>query len=370
MLWGLLVVVFQVLESAKVIPTHVFQYQQPLYPWLYPMNASVPAEKSNSTVPRAGFHLLIPEDPTAQISTYLIVFGSVWCGLHILAVCYVGRQWRLRQWDLEKKWVNHSCSVWVSPVLEHQVEELREKMRKHGDVADVIHWTPEKARESLKNSRGEEGGQDERGLVWEKVPKSPQKEGRQLSNWKLSALLTDPEPGDSKSQKPADVKTVFSVEDWNDFKTHFSLVKGNERIDVSNLKESDFIEAGGGHFVPVDLGGNYRGTYPFAVVRFRNKSKRNPKQGASKDKNEEGASQAVRKYRKEQLLPLSNLHEDSFIEITGDGYFKPVKMQCEHLNMSLAALALQPTYRRGYAFQARNLLVQGQSTNRIADSQA
>ena len=453
MLWGLLVVVFQVLESAKVIPTHVYDYQQPLYPWLYPINASVPAEKSNSTVPRAGFHLLIPEDPTAQISTYLIVFGSVWCGLHILAVCYVGGQWRLRQWDLEKKWVNHSCSVWVSPVLEHQVEELREKMRKHGDVADVIHWTPEKARESLKNSRGAEGGQDEPGLVWEKVPKPPQKEGRQLSNWKLSerlsALLTDPEPGDSKSQKPADVKTVFSVEGWNDFKTHFSLVKGNERIDVSNLKESDFIEAGDGYFVPVlhDFVGNYRGTYPFAVVRFRSKSKRNSKQGASKDKNEEGASQAVRKYRKEQLLPpsgrhwikvdkepeegtkldsdelkmllaksgpserqeisdephqnlqnsgpehvmsqqktsrdltkehltkeqqyaISNLKEDSFIEVTGDGYFKPVKMQCEHLSMSLAALALQPTYRRGYAFQARNLLVQGQSTNRIADSQA
>ena len=31
MLWGLLVVVFQVLESAKVIPTHVYDYQQPLY---------------------------------------------------------------------------------------------------------------------------------------------------------------------------------------------------------------------------------------------------------------------------------------------------------------------------------------------------
>ena len=253
----------------------------------------------------------------------------------------------------------------------------------------------------------------------------------------MSALLTDPEAGDSKSQKPADVKTVFSVEDWNDFKTHFSLVKGNERIDVSNLKESDFIEAGDGYFVPVlhDFVGNYRGTYPFAVVRFRSKSKRNSKQGASKDKNEEGASQAVRKYRKEQLLPpsgrhwikvdkepekgtkldsdelkmllaksdsdephqnlqnsgpehvmsrqktsrdltkehweqceISNLKEDSFIEVTGGGYFKPVKMQCEHLSMSLAALALQPTYRRGYAFQARNLLVQGQSTNRIADS--
>ena len=290
---------------------------------------------------------------------------------------------------------------------------------------------------TITSSRCTEGGQDEPGLVWEKVPKSPQKEGRQLSNSKLSALLTDPEAGDSKSQKPADVKTVFSVEDWNDFKTHFSLVKGNERIDVSNLKESDFIEAGDGYFVPVlhDFVGNYRGTYPFAVVRFRSKSKRNSKQGASKDKNEEGASQAVRKYRKEQLLPpsgrhwikvdkepekgtkldsdelkmllaksdsdephqnlqnsgpehvmsrqktsrdltkehweqceISNLKEDSFIEVTGGGYFKPVKMQCEHLSMSLAALALQPTYRRGYAFQARNLLVQGQSTNRIADS--